>query len=53
MELWEERQREREVQREKLNKAHEEQLYMKQHWARKERASTAYEANIMEAALQE
>lgn len=31
----------------------EEQLYMKQHWARKERASTAYEANIMEAALQE
>ena len=53
MELWEERQHEREVQWEKLNKAYEEQLYMKQHWARKERASTAYEANIMEAALQE
>ena len=53
MELWEERQHEREVQREKLNKAYAEQLYMKQHWARKERASTAYEANIMETALQE
>ena len=52
MELWEERQHEREVQREKLNKAYAEQLYMKQHWARKERASTAYEANIMETALQ-
>ena len=51
MELWEERRYEREVQREKLDKAYEEQLYLKQHWARKERAS-AYESNIMEAALQ-
>ena len=52
MELWEERRYEREVQREKLDKAYEEQLYLKQHWARKERASAAYESNIMEAALQ-
>ena len=52
MELWEERRYEREVQREKLDKAYEEQLYLKQHWARKERASAAYESNIMGAALQ-
>ena len=52
MELWKERRYEREVQREKLDKAYEEQLYLKQHWARKERASAAYESNIMEAALQ-
>ena len=53
MELWEERRYEREVQREKLDKVYEEQLYLKQHWARKERASAAYESNIMETALQE
>ena len=52
MELWKERRYEREVQQEKLDKAYEEQLYLKQHWARKERASAAYESNIMEAALQ-
>lgn len=52
MELWEERRFEREVQREKLDKAYEEQLYLKQHWARKVRASAAYESNIMGAALQ-
>ena len=52
MELWEERQREREVLREKLDTEYEKQLYMKQHWSRKERASMAYEANIMEAKLQ-
>ena len=52
MELWEERRFEREVRREKLDKAYEEQLYLKQHWARKERASAAYESNIMGAALQ-
>ena len=52
MELWEERQHEREVLREKLDKEYEKQLYMKQHWSRKERASMAYEANIMEAKLQ-
>ena len=53
MELWKERLHEREVQREKLDKAYEEQLYMKQHWARKEKVSAAYEANIMEVILQE
>ena len=53
MELWKERLHEREVQREKLDKAYEEQLYMKQHWVRKERVSAAYEANIMEVLLQE
>lgn len=53
MELWEERRYEREVQREKLDTEYEKQLYLKQHWARKERAATAYESNIMEAALQE
>ena len=47
MELWEERQHEREVQREKLDKAYEEQLYLKQHWARKERATSAYEATMI------
>ena len=51
MELWEERRYEREVQRGKLDKAYEEQLYLKRHWARKERASAAYESNIMEATL--
>lgn len=35
MELLEERQHEREVQREKLDKAYEEQLYLKQHWQEK------------------
>ncbi|MBE5853428.1 MAG: hypothetical protein E7299_10860 [Lachnospiraceae bacterium] len=44
MELWEERRHEREVQREKLEKAYEEQLYLKQHWARKERATAVYES---------
>lgn len=34
MELLEERQHEREVQREKLDKAYE-QLYLKQHWQEK------------------
>ena len=53
MELWEERRYEREVQREKLDTEYEKQLYLKQHWARKERAAVAYESNIMEAALQE
>jgi len=53
MELWEERRYEREVQREKLDTEYEKQLYLKQHWARKERAAAAYESNIMEAALQE
>ena len=37
MELWEERRHERGVQREKVDKAYEEQLYLKQHWDRKER----------------
>ena len=53
MELWEERRYEREVQREKLDMEYEKQLYLKQHWERKERAAAAYESNIMEAALQE
>ena len=52
MELWEERQHEREVLREKLDTEYEKQLYIKQHWSRKERASMAYEANIMEVKLQ-
>ena len=47
MELWEERRYEREVQREKLDKAYEEQLYLKRHWERKERAAVAYEAAMM------
>lgn len=47
MELWEERRKERAVQREKLDKAYEEQLYLKQHWARKERATSAYEATMI------
>ena len=49
MELWEERRNERAVQRERMDKAYEEQLYLKQHWARKERAAAAYEnATIVE-----
>ena len=47
MELWEERRYEREVRREKLDKEYEDQLYMKQHWARKERAVEAYESATM------
>ena len=47
MELWEERRYEREVQREKLDKEYEGQLYMKQHLARKERAATAYESAVI------
>ena len=31
----------------KLDKAYEEQLYLKQHWARKERATSAYEAAMI------
>ena len=52
MELWEERRQKREIQREKLEDAYEEQLFLKQYWARKERASAAYESNILQAALQ-
>ena len=52
MELWEERRQKREIQREKLDDAYEEQLFLKQYWARKERASAAYESNILQAALQ-
>ena len=48
IELWEERRYEREVQREKLvDKEYEDQLYMKQHWVRKERATSAYEATMI------
>ena len=47
MELWEEGRIEREVQREKLDRAYEEQLYLKQHWTRKERAVAVYEAAMM------
>lgn len=47
MELWEERRFEREVQREKLDKEYEDQLYLKQHWARKERAAAAYESTVI------
>ena len=47
MELWEDRRHEREVQREKLDKEYEEQLYLKQHWARKERAVSAYESAVI------
>lgn len=47
MELWEERRYEREVQRDKLNKEYEEPLFLKQHFARKERAAAVYEASIM------
>ena len=47
MELWEERRYEREVKREKLDKAYEEQWYLKQYWARKERATSAYEATMI------
>ena len=52
MELWEERRQKREIQREKLEDAYEEQLFLKQYWARKERASAAYESNILQATLQ-
>ena len=52
VELWEERRQKREIQREKLEDAYEEQLFLKQYWARKERASAAYESNILQAALQ-
>lgn len=44
MELWEEKRHQKEVQREKLDKAYEEHLHLKQHWDRKERAAAAYEA---------
>ena len=47
MELWEEMRFEREVQREKLDKEYEDRLYMKQHWAKKERATSAYEATMI------
>ena len=47
MELWEESRHEREVQREKLNKEYEEQLFLKQHLARKDRVAAVYEAAIM------
>lgn len=47
MELWEESRQEREVQREKLNKEYEEQLFLKQHLARKDRVAAVYEAAIM------
>ena len=47
MELWEDRRHEREVHREKLDEAYEEQLYLKQHWARKERAVAAYESTVI------
>ena len=46
-ELWEERRNKKEVQREKLDDAYEEQLYLKRHWERKERAAAAYEAAMM------
>ena len=46
-ELWEERRNKKEVQREKLDDAYEEQLYLKRHWERKERAAVAYEAAMM------
>ncbi|MBQ8247284.1 MAG: hypothetical protein IJZ42_09130 [Lachnospiraceae bacterium] len=52
MELWEERRQKREIQREKLEDVSEEQLFLKQYWARKERASVAYESNILQAPLQ-
>ena len=52
MELWEERRHKREIQRERLDEAYEEQLYRKQYWARKERASAAYESNFLQAILQ-
>ena len=47
MELREEMRFEREVQREKLDKEYEDRLYMKQHWAKKERATSAYEATMI------
>lgn len=47
VELWEEKRHEREIQREKKEKAYEEQLYLKQHWDRKERVASAYEATMM------
>ena len=47
MELWEDRRHEREAQREKLDEAYEEQLYLKQHWSRKERATSSYEATMI------
>ena len=46
-ELWEEKRNKKEVQREKLDDAYEEQLYLKRHWERKERAAVAYEAAMM------
>ena len=47
MELWEEKRYEREIQREKIERAYEEQLYLKQYWARNERAAVAYEDVMM------
>ena len=47
MELWEEKRHKREIQREKTEKAYEEQLHLKQHWARKERVASAYEVTFM------
>ena len=47
MELWEEKRYEREIQREKMERAYEEQLYLKRHWARKERAVVVSEAAMI------
>ena len=47
IELWEEKRYEREIQREKIERAYEEQLYLKQYWARNERAAVAYEDAMM------
>ena len=47
MELWEEKRHEREVYREKLDKTYEEQMYLKQHRTRKERAFVVYEATMI------
>lgn len=47
IELWEEKQHERENYQDKLDKEYEEQFYLKQYYARKERATAMYEAAMI------
>ena len=46
-ELWEEKQHKREVLKDKQDKEYEEHIYLKQYYARKERATATYEAAMI------
>ena len=53
MELWEKRRAERELRQQELDKEYVDRLYRSRSLMKKEQVSAVYEANIMEAALQE